>query len=184
VKVIMVGIILILAGAVASVFFSNSQAIESDEDDVIIRFAHDQPESNSRHKAVVRFKELVEENSDMEVLIYPNGQLGSEAEVIESVTLNDLQMVAASAYSQYDQTMSLFELPYLFESYEEAWNVLDGPIGEEAAEPLKEHNLNIITYFENGFRQVSANKPIEDPDDFHGLKIRTPEFPVSLSTFN
>src|SRR5699024_1200060 len=182
-KVLVIGVILILAGAVITIFINGSQAIKSDEE-VIIRFAHGQPETNDRHKAVVRLKELIEEKSDMKVYIYPNEQLGSEAEMIESVSLDDLQMVAASAFSQYDSTISMFHLPYLFETYEEAWSVLDGPIGEEAAEPLLEDNLRVISYFENGFRHVSANRPIETPEDFEGLKIRTPEFPISLSTFN
>lgn len=182
-KILMISVIAILAIATAYVFFSEGEAVES-EDKVTIRFAHGQPENNERHKAALRFKELVEERSDnMEVLIYPNEQLGSEAEMIESVTLNDLQMVAASAFSQYNQSLSIFELPYLFDTYEEAWEVLDGEIGEEAAKPLLEDNLRIIAYFENGIRHVTANKPIESTDDFRGLNIRTPEFPLSLATF-
>ncbi|WP_037341684.1 TRAP transporter substrate-binding protein [Salinicoccus luteus] len=182
-KILMMGAIAILAVSVSYVLFSEGEAVES-EDKVIIRFAHGQPENNERHAAALRFKELVEARSeDMEVLIYPNEQLGSEAEMIESVTLNDLQMVAASAFSQYDQSISIFELPYLFDSYEEAWEVLDGEVGEDAAAPLLEDNLRIIAYFENGIRHVTANKPIESTEDFRGLNIRTPEFPLSLATF-
>lgn len=181
-KILMLSIITVLVVSVIYIFFTGSETVESDGD-VIIRFAHGQPESNERHEAVMHFKELVEEQSDMEVRVYPNEQLGTEAEMIESVTLNDLQMVAASAFSQYDQRISIFELPYLFESYEEAWEVLDGDVGEEVAEPFLENNLKIIAYFENGMRHVTANKKIESPEDFRGLNIRTPEFPLSLATF-
>jgi len=181
-KILMLSIITVLAVTVIYIFFTDSETVESDGD-VNIRFAHGQQESNERHEAVMRFKELVEEQSDMEVRVYPNEQLGTEAEMIESVTLNDLQMVAASAFSQYDQNISIFELPYLFESYEEAWEVLDGEVGEEVAEPFLENNLRIIAYFENGMRHVTANKKIESPKDFGGLSIRTPEFPLSLATF-
>lgn len=181
-RILLLSLIAILALAVSYIFFSGSETVESDGQ-TIIRFAHGQPETNERHEAVVRFKELVEEQSDMEVRIYPNEQLGSEAEMIESVTLNDLQMVAASAFSQYNENISIFELPYLFESYEEAWEVLDGEAGEEVAKPFLEDNLRIIAYFENGIRHVTANKKIETPEDFNGLNIRTPEFPLSLATF-
>ena len=179
---LLLGIIAVLAITVVYGFVTTSETVESDGD-VIIRFAHGQPESNERHEAVMRFKELVEEQSDMEVRVYPNEQLGSEAEMIESVSLNDLQMVAASAFSQYNENISIFELPYLFQNYEEAWEVLDGEVGEEVAEPLLEDNLRIIAYFENGMRHVTANKKIESPEDFQGLSIRTPEFPLSLATF-
>ncbi|WP_338787128.1 TRAP transporter substrate-binding protein [Metabacillus sp. FJAT-53654] len=173
-----------LALSILVALFSTSNAVGS-EDVTLIRFGHGAAESNERHLAVLKFKELVEEKSqgEIKVQVYPNEQLGSEAEMIESVTFNDLQMVAASAFSQYDQRISVFELPYLFDSYEEAWSVLDGEIGQKVAEPLLEDGLRVIAYFENGFRHVTSNVPIESPDDLKGLKIRTPEFPLSVSTF-
>src|SRR5690606_34711195 len=123
------------------------------QDVKLIRFGHGQPETNERHLAVVKFKELVEErsNGQMQVEIYPNEQLGSEPVMIESVSFNDLQMVAASAFSQYDQRISVFELPYLFDSFEKAWGALDGEIGKEIGDLFLDQNLRIIAYFENGF---------------------------------
>lgn len=172
------------AGAIAWAVTTTGEIVES-AGSVTIRFGHGAAESNERHLAVVKFKELVEERSDgnIEVLIYPNEVLGSEAEMIESVTLNDLQMVAAAAYSQYDPRISVFELPYLFDSYEQAWEVLDGPIGREVAELYLEDNLRLLAYFENGFRHVTSNKPVETPEDLQGVKIRTPENPLSIKTF-
>lgn len=173
-----------LALSILVVFLTTSNAVGSNNE-TIIRFGHGAAESNERHLAVMKFKELVEEKSDgkMKVQVYPNEQLGSEAEMIESVTFNDLQMVAASAFSQYEQRISVFELPYLFDSYEQAWSILDSEIGQRVAEPLLEDGLRVVAYFENGFRHVTSNKPIEEPEDLGGLKIRTPEFPLSISTF-
>lgn len=182
-RVITIFAITALAVSVAVVFFTTNNT--ASEGITTIRFGHGQPETNERHIAVMHFKELVEEksNGQIQVQVYPNEQLGSEAEMIESVTFNDLQMVAASAFSQYNPIISVFELPYLFDSYEEAWATLDGKIGQQVAEPFLENNLRILAYFENGFRHITANKPIETPEDLQGLKIRTPEFPLSLSTF-
>ncbi|PMC34375.1 C4-dicarboxylate ABC transporter substrate-binding protein [Bacillus sp. UMB0899] len=173
-----------LAFSILVVCITTSNAIGS-KNETVIRFGHGAAESNERHLAVMKFKELVEEKSEgkMKVQVYPNEQLGSEAEMIESVTFNDLQMVAASAFSQYDQRISVFELPYLFDSYEQAWSILDSEIGQQVAEPLLEDGLRVVAYFENGFRHVTSNKPIEEPEDLGGLKIRTPEFPLSISTF-
>lgn len=181
----MIIMIALLITSLIFVFISSANAVEPDNV-VTIRFGHGSPETNERHAAVMRFKELVEEKSggQIEVLVYPNGQLGSEAEMIESVTLNDLQMVAASAFSQYDQRISVFQLPYLFDSYQEAWSVLDGKVGQEVADIYLENNLRILAYFENGFRHITSNVPIKTPEDLQGIKIRTPEFPMSLSTFN
>ncbi|MGQ4667698.1 TRAP transporter substrate-binding protein [Metabacillus halosaccharovorans] len=173
-----------LALSILVVFLTTSNVAGSNNE-TVIRFGHGAAESNERHLAVMKFKELVEEKSEgkMKVQVYPNEQLGSEAEMIESVTFNDLQMVAASAFSQYDQRISVFELPYLFDSYEQAWSILDSDIGQQVAKPLLEDGLRVVAYFENGFRHVTSNKPIEEPEDLGGLKIRTPEFPLSISTF-
>ena len=182
-RVFMIFILFAMATSIAVVFFTTSNA--ASDDITIIRFGHGQPETNERHTTVLHFKELVEEKSNgkIQIEIYPNEQLGSEPEMIESVTFNDLQMVAASAFTQYDQRISVFELPYLFDSYEDAWETLDGEVGKEIAEPFLKDNLRIIAYFENGFRQITANKPINTPEDLKGIKIRTPEFPISVSTF-
>ncbi|WP_223643002.1 TRAP transporter substrate-binding protein [Planococcus sp. 4-30] len=173
-----------LAVSIGIAVFTSDHIVESDEI-ITIRFGHGSAETNERHLAVMKFKELVERksNGQIKVEVFPSEQLGSEAEMIESVTFNDLQMVAASAFSQYDQRISVFELPYLFETREQAWNVLDGEVGEEVAELFLENNLRILTYFENGFRHVTSNRPIKTQEDLAGLKIRTPEFPLSLSTF-
>ncbi|WP_213422489.1 TRAP transporter substrate-binding protein [Bhargavaea massiliensis] len=177
--------VFLLAGSLLYIIFASGKVANSNDDKITIRFGHGAAETNERHLAVMKFKELVEERSDgnIEVLVYPNELLGSEGEMIESVTLNDLQMVAASAFSQYDQRISVFELPYLFDSHEEAWNTLDGELGDEVGSYLLDHHLRVLGYFENGFRHITANKPIERPDDLAGLKIRTPEFPISLTTF-
>lgn len=181
---IMIVVVVLLGGSILTAFFTGGNTLG--EEKTVIRFGHGAEQSNERHQAALRFKELVEEKSggDIEVRIYPNEQLGSEAEMAESVSLNDLQITAGSAFSQYDDSISVFELPYLFESYEEAWKVLDGEAGEKAAEPLLDDNLRVLAYFENGFRHVTSNKPIEQPEDLRGVKIRTPEFPISLRTFN
>ncbi|QHZ48466.1 TRAP transporter substrate-binding protein [Bacillus sp. NSP9.1] len=175
-------IVVLLALSIVSVFAVSKT---SSEEVVTIRFGHGAAESNERHQAVMKFKELVEKasNNEIKVEVYPNEQLGSEAEMVESVTMNSLQMVAAAAFNQYDQRISAFELPYLFHSKEQAWQVLDGEIGQEVAAPLLEDNLRVLAYFENGFRHITSNKPIETPEDLAGVKIRTPEVPVSIDSF-
>ena len=174
----------VLAVCIGVTVFTSDHIVESDEV-ITIRFGHGSAEANERHLAVMEFKELVEDksNGQIKVEVFPNEQLGSEAEMIESVTFNDLQMVAASAFSQYDQRISVFELPYLFETPEQAWKVLDGKVGDEVAELFLEDNLRILTYFENGFRHVTSNQPVRTQNDLAGLKIRTPEFSLSLNTF-
>lgn len=180
-NILIVSIILCSCVLFSVTVFSSDDSNEQ----VIIRLGHGSAESNDRHKAILHFKDLVEEksNGSIEVLIYPNEQLGSEAAMIESLSFNNLQMVVASSFSQFDERISVFELPYLFDSKEQAWSILDGKIGQEVAEPLLDYNIRILSYFENGFRHITSDKPINEPADLRGLKIRTPEIPMFLQTF-
>jgi len=153
---------------------------------ITIKFAHSAVESNSRHEAALKFKSLVEEKSNNEITVevFANEVLGSEPQMVEGVAFNDIQMVAASTYAQYEPKVDVFGLPFLFESNEQAWEMLDGPIGEEVFSGLLDNNLRVLGHFENGFRHVTNNsKPIEKVEDLKGLKIRTPEMPILVSIF-
>lgn len=179
---IVISLLLVLGFSLVFVFFTQKE----DDKTILIRIGHDQPVVNERHIALTHFKELVEErsNGEIRVEIYPQGLLGNEATLTESVSFDDLEMVATSSTNQYGSLISVFELPYLFDSYEEAWATLDGEIGREVADTYLDNNLRVLAYFENGFRQITSNRPIYSPEDLKGLKIRTPEFPMSIQVFN
>lgn len=152
----------------------------------IMKFGHGSAVDNARHQAALKFKTLVEEKTsgEIEVQVFPNEQLGSEPEMVESVAMGNLQATAAGTgiFAQYHKQIGVVELPYLFADFEQAWSVLDGPIGTEISEPLREKGIHIIGYWENGFRHVTNDvRPIQRPSDLKGIKIRTPEIPVSIS---
>ena len=182
-KAVTLFLMAVLAISLIYVFFTQR---EIDDGTIYIRLGHDQPVNNERHIALVKFEELVEERSDgkIQVEIYPNGLLGTAAVLLESVSFNDMEMVSTSSTSQFGSLISVFELPYLFDTYQDAWSVLDGEIGREVADYYLKDNLKLIAYYENGFRQITSNRVIHSPDDLNGLKISTPEFPISIRTFN
>lgn len=158
----------------------------SQDKKMVIKFGYSLPESNNRHKAATKFKEELEKKTGghIEVQLFPNEQLGSEAAMLQSLVTNSIQVtaVATGLFAQYEKSIGVIELPYLFENFEQAWKVLDGPTGKELAEPLIGKGIRMLTYWENGFRHVTnSKKPIEKPADLKGMKIRTPEIPVSLS---
>ncbi len=179
---LVLSLMFVLGFSLIYVFFTQRE----ENNTILIRVGHDQPITNERHIALTYFKELVEErsNGEIRVEIYPQGVLGNEAVLTESVSFNDLEMVATSSTNQYGSLISVFELPYLFDSHEDAWAVLDGEIGREVADTYLKNNLRLLAYYENGFRHITSNRPIYSPDDLRGLKIRTPEFPMSIQVFN
>ncbi len=179
-------ILLAACGSSKEVAGDNGKKSSDSGEKVTIKFAHSAVEANSRHTAALKFKSLVEEKSGgkMTVEVFPNEVLGSEPQMVEGVAFDDIQMVAASTYAQYEPKVDVFGLPFLFETNEQAWKTLDGPIGQEVFEGLLDDNLRVVGHFENGFRHVTNNKkPIEKVEDLKGLKIRTPEMPILVSIF-
>src|SRR5690606_26865364 len=78
-----------------------------------------------------------------------------------------------------------FDLPFLFESGEEADAVLDGPFGAQIAEKLASYNLASLGYWELGFRHLTnSRRPVLSVDDIRGLKIRVAQQPIPLALFN
>ncbi len=70
----------------------------------------------------------------------------------------------------------LFKLPFLFTSRDEAYKILDGPIGTEMAENLLKIGIRSLGWYENGFRHITNNvRPINSLKDMEGIKIRVME---------
>jgi tripartite ATP-independent transporter DctP family solute receptor len=77
----------------------------------------------------------------------------------------------------------IFELPYLFESRNHAFRVLDAPIGRSTLESLRDFGLIGFGYIDNGFRHFSSsNRPLRLPADFARQRLRVQEAPVHLYT--
>jgi tripartite ATP-independent transporter DctP family solute receptor len=133
-------------------------------------------------------KQYVEEKTDGEIVIavYPNSQLGAERESVEQCTSGSLEMATASAgpLTTFNNKFMVLDIPFAFDSYEVAWMVLDGPIGQELLESCEEAGLKGLAYMENGFRHVTNSvRPIETVEDFKNIKIRTMEAPMHMENF-
>jgi TRAP-type transport system periplasmic protein len=167
----------------------NSQSGSAGEGNpVTLSFAYELPEDHPWGKGAEKFKELVEKktNGEVTIEIHGNGSLAASGrEIQEGVKIGTIDIgISSTPLSQMNPYLDLFSLPYMFDSREQAWEVLDGPVGEEVGEKLSEHNLTFLAYWEDGFRQITNNvRPITKLEDFNGLKIRVPESEVRLETF-
>lgn len=121
------------------------------------------------------------------VEIYANNALGSEREVIEQTILGAVELACPSnaPLTTFVPELSVFELPFLFQSRDHFYRVLDGPIGQSFEEPLSEVGLKLLGYFEAGVRHVmTIERTVEGIEDLEGLKIRTMENPLHLRAFH
>lgn len=144
-----------------------------------LKFGHYAAETHPGHKATLMFAEAVKQrtNGEITVKIYPNNALGSPPEVLEQNKLGaiDMSLPTQGALDKYVKAFSVVMLPFVYDSYEHAWRVLDGPFMKWTAPKLAGQNLVFLSNWEWGFRNVTNNvRPVYTPDDMKGLKMRTP----------
>ena len=133
-----------------------------------------------------RFAELVEQYSDgkIKVNVFPDGQLGQETEVIQSVQRGTIEMtlIGHDPLAQFAEVTTLLSMPYLFDDHEHAFALLEGELGEAISDALSPVSLAVLGWGHNGARVYTNNeRPINRPEDLAGLRIRSPENPVNLA---
>ncbi len=144
---------------------------------VVIKFSHVVAENTPKGKGALKFKELAEQRTKgrVKVDVYPNSQLFKDGEEMQMLALGNVQMLAPSV-SKFGplgvREFEVFDLPYIFDNYDELHTVTGGPIGQSLFKKLESKGIVGLAYWDNGFKEMSANKPLRTPADFRGLKMR------------
>jgi len=144
---------------------------------IVIKFSHVVAPDTPKGRAAERFKQLAEQNTNgrVRVDIYPNSQLYKDNEEIEALQIGSVQMLAPSL-SKFGQIgvrqFELFDLPYIFPSREILHRIMDGDVGRSLFNKLSAKGLTGLAYWDNGFKQMSSNKPMHKVADMKGLKMR------------
>jgi len=144
---------------------------------ITIKFSHVVAVDTPKGQAAEYFKKLVEErsNDEIKVEIYPNASLYGAQVAIDALSVNALQMTAPSfsKFTDFIPQLQLFDLPFLFDDKEHLHKVLDGEVGRKILTLVGKRGLVGLAYWDNGFKQISANKPLIKPENAAGLKFRT-----------
>jgi tripartite ATP-independent transporter DctP family solute receptor len=165
-------------GSLAVLFFLG--CIQGSEAQVIqMRFAHFGEETHPSHLAAKQFAAKVEERTkgQIKISIYPANTLGSPPEQAEQIRLGaiDMGLPTQGQLDKYVKAFSVVMLPFVYENYEHAHRVLDGPSMEWLFPQAQKEGFILLSNWEYGFRNFTNNKrPILKPEDVKGLKIRTP----------
>lgn len=146
-------------------------------DPVVIKFSHVVAADTPKGKAAEHFKKLAEEytNGAVKVEVYPNSQLYKDKEEMEALQLGAVQMLAPSLAKFGPlgaREFELFDLPYIFEDYTALHKVTQGKIGQDLLKKLEPKGILGLAFWDNGFKQMSANKPLKTPEDYKALKMR------------
>lgn len=152
------------------------------------RLGFNTPEGSVRGLAAERFKEVVEEESDGQITveIYPAEALGSEQEMLDGIRSGslDLQMAGGGAMQNAVPEYAILQMPFMVEGFDEAYAVLDGPIGESWMEAAREEGYHVLSHHDLGFAQITNNvRPVQTPEDLQGVTMRSTEEPTSIETF-
>jgi len=144
---------------------------------IIIKFSHVVAPDAPKGLAAERFKQLAERmtNGRVRVEVYPNSQLYKDKEELEALQLGAVQMLAPSLAKFGPlgvKEFEAFDLPYIFPTKAALYAVTEGRIGQGLLRKLEPKGITGLAYWDNGFKVMSANRPLHTPADFHGLKMR------------
>lgn len=175
------------AGAAATAASPDNNGADISKAEYTITIGHINAESDSWHQASLDFKDQVEKNSDgrIKVEVYPNSQLGSEIDMIQSILQQggcDITFTGESMQT-YNPDLGIVGMPYLIQSDEHMTAVLEGQPGKELEKLMNETGMEVLGYFTRGPRYITSNKEIKGVDDCKNLIIRTPQSPMTVAAF-
>jgi C4-dicarboxylate-binding protein DctP len=164
----------LLAATLAAFAFSPSVRAATP---IIIKFSHVVSPDTPKGKGSEKFKELAEKYTGgrVKVEIYPNSQLYKDKEEVEALQLGAVQMLAPSLAKFGPlgvKEFEVFDLPYILPDKAALRKVTEGALGKRLFAKLETKGITGLAYWDNGFKVMSANKPLRMPADFQGLKMR------------
>ena len=147
------------------------------QDPIVIKFSHVVTPDTPKGKGAEKFRELAEKytNGKVKVEVYPNSQLYKDKEEVDALQLGAVQMLAPSLAKFGPlgaREFEVFDLPYILPSKAALRKVTEGDLGKRLFKKLESKGIVGLGYWDNGFKVMSANKPLRMPEDFRGLKMR------------
>lgn len=144
---------------------------------IIIKFSHVVADNTPKGKASLYFAKLAAEKTQgrVKVEVYANSTLYKDKEEMEALQMGAVQMLAPSLAKFRPlgvKEFEVFDLPFIFDDYAELHRVTQGPVGQSLLNKLNAKGIRGLGYWDNGFKSLSANRPLHTVADYKGLKMR------------
>jgi C4-dicarboxylate-binding protein DctP len=144
---------------------------------IVIKFSHVVAPETPKGKGAEKFKELAEKYTSgrVKVEVYPNSQLYKDKEEVDALQLGAVQMLAPSLAKFGPlgaKEFEVFDLPFILPNKAALRKVTEGQLGKTLFKKLDSKGIVGLAYWDNGFKVMSANKPLRNVEDFRGVKIR------------
>lgn len=145
--------------------------------ETVLKFGHPAPDGDLTNKMAMMFAEAVKSgtNGSVTVQVFPNGQLGTDEQLIDGVRsgILDFTLSGLNNFTGMIPKAGAFSLPFMFPTREVAYKVLDGEVGQGVLKDLEGFNIKGLGFPENGYRNISNNKgPVRTPADLSGVVMR------------
>jgi tripartite ATP-independent transporter DctP family solute receptor len=137
---------------------------------------------------IYEFKKAIEQEMPgrFDVKIFPNRQLGDEKENLEGLSFGTVDMTVNSnaIMANVEPAFLVNDLPFLYASDQQAYDALDGKLGQMLSKKMEQYGVITLGYASGGYRNMINNvRPIVTPDDVAGIKWRVMPSPLFLGMF-
>lgn len=171
------------------ILFTSLASCKKVEGPEVLYLGHTLPQTHPVHKGMLEFQKALEKKSKgtLKVKIFPDGQLGSERELLELLQIGSVAAtkVSAAPLSNFIPEYNVMGIPYLFRNKEHQFSILEGPIGKSILEKGSKFWLRGLCYYDAGSRSFYTNKKaIRTPEDLKGLKIRVQNNQMAINMVN
>lgn len=152
-------------------------------------FAHGLPTTHPVHMGILDMQKFIDEKSGgtLQIKVFPDGQLGSEREVLELLQIGSVAMtkVSSALMSNFAPEYQVTNIPYLFRDREHLFRTLEGEVGRKLLESGSEFLLRGLCFYDAGSRSFySKGKAVNTPEDLKGMKIRVMNDQMSVNMVN
>lgn len=166
----------------------NNDEQNNDAGEVLtLQLGHTLTASSERQISAEKFAELVDEksNGQIKVEIFGQSQLGGEVKMVQALRTGSLALTITSQNTLENtvEEFAIFDLPYLFDSPQDAMKVFNSDVGQQFLDMLPEHDIIGLGWMTPTERNIFGNKPINTVKDLEALKVRVMEAPGYIQTY-
>ena len=173
----------------SAIMVTSGQAMANcDDGELVIKFSHvTNTDKHPKGIAASLLEKRVNEemNGTACMQVFPNSTLYDDKKVLEALLNGDVQLAAPSLskFEKYTKKFRIFDLPFLFESVDAVDRFQNSETGQNLKDSMQRRGLQGLTFWHNGMKQMSANKPLIHPNDAQGLKFRVMASDVLVAQF-
>ena len=179
----------LLLSALLAIPFSTAMAADACQDgEIVIKFSHvtntdKHPKGIAASLLEKRVNEEMNGKACMEV--FPSSSLYDDNKVLEAMLRDDVQMAAPSLskFEKFTKKFRVFDLPFVFNDIDAVNRFQLSEDGQGLKDAMKRRGLQGLAFWHNGMKQMSANRPLINPEDAKGLKFRVQASDVLVAQF-